>query len=102
MKTIILTGYDDKQFHELAEREDDAGCYLCKRSGKGIFLMKDGKNEGMGHCELNLKWFTRLEDDREFMFALCNECFMLLQTFAERFLFVREFGKQIDSDKEDD
>lgn len=94
MKTIILTGYDERQFDEIAEREEDAGCYLCKRSGKGIFLMKDGDKEIMGRDVLSFKWFTRIEDDNEFMFALCNECYMLLETFAEKFLFAKEFSKQ--------
>ncbi len=95
MKLIILTGYDDRQFHEIAEREEDAGCYLCKRSGKGIFLVNDGEEEGhMGRSELHFEWLTRIEDDKEYMFALCNECYMLLQLFAEKFIFQKEFGKQ--------
>lgn len=96
MKTIILTGYDERQFHEIAEREEDAGCYLCKRSGKGIFLVKDGGEEGMGRSELSFKWFSHIGDNKEFMFALCNECHMLLRTFVEKVIFEREFGKQLE------
>lgn len=96
MKEVILTGYDRKMFKELVEKEESAGCYLCKRDSEAIFLMKDGEKEGMGDAELHFNWFEVIEDDRRFMFALCNECNMLLQAFAEKFLFKREFGKQLE------
>jgi hypothetical protein len=91
MREIILTGYDNRQFKELVEKEESAGCYLCKRDSEGIFLMRDGEKEGMGNAELHFKWFEVIEDDRTLMFALCNECYMLLRAFAEKFLFEKEF-----------
>ncbi len=39
MKTIILTGYDDRQFHEIAEREEDAGCSVSQMASRAASFM---------------------------------------------------------------
>lgn len=95
MKEIILTGYDEKGFRRLVEKEEMGGCYLCKRHGKGIYLVKDGDDEGMGSEELGLKFFNMIDDGREFLFPLCYECHMLLRAFVEKLLFQKEFGEKV-------
>lgn len=95
MRTIILTGYDNRQFKELVEKKREAGCYLCKRISEGIFLVKDGNEEGQGRRDLEFDWVTRIEDEQEFMWLLCNECSRFMETFVKKILFRREFGKQL-------
>lgn len=97
MRTIILTGYDEKQVLELAKKNKPAGCYLCKRSEEGIFLIQDGEKEDTGRVELGIKWFSYISNGQEFMYPLCPECHMLLSAFVKRLLFEKEFGSQLNS-----
>jgi len=87
-----FTGYSEEEFTKLIKKKGKAGCYLCKRQGKEVFLAEEDGEKDLGSQELDFEWLEVIRDGKEFRFALCHECMFLLEVIAERHDFPHRFS----------
>lgn len=82
MKEVILSGYSEGDFDEVLKHGEKPGCYICKRKPgeKGVFLAKDGGNEGMGSIELDFEFYEIKSGNKKFLYPLCHECRPLFES----------------------
>ena len=89
MKGIILTGYGKKEFHKMLKKDEQAGCYLCKRGtgSEGVYLTGEYGQYHIESIELDFEWVEVFRGEGKFKFLLCKECLLLISGIAENFAF---------------